>query len=776
MQKKLMTAVLALSLPLAVHAASWPDRSTLPIPLSPFEGKAGKTYKESTDAWQKVPTAPEGAPNVLVILLDDVGFGQTSTFGGLIPTPNFDRLADEGLRYNRFHTTAVSGPSRAALLTGRNHHDTGNGFLMEWAVGQPNYSTMIPRDTATLGRILQGNGYSTWWYGKNHNTPDWETSVTGPFDRWPTGMGFDYFYGFNAGETHQFYPTIFENTLPVAANKAPEQGYHFTTDITDRAIERMRYAKSIAPDKPFFMYYAPGAMHAPHHVTAEWRDKFKGKFDMGWDKYREEVYQRQLSMGIIPPGTQLSARPDWVPAWDTLDAKQKKLYSRFMENFAGFFAQTDYEIGRLIDAVDQLPDADNTMVIFIAGDNGASSEGGPDGTVNEIKSLNGEKITIDEAMHGYDDIGNANTEAHYPIGWAWAGNTPFPWVKQVASHLGGTRNPMVVRWPAKIKHDAKPRDQYLHLVDVVPTVLEAAHIPMPKTVDGVKQKPLAGKSFLASFNDASVKGRDTQYYEVLSNRAVYDKGWLASAQHTLPWRQDLAPGNWDNDKWELYNLDEDFSQSVNLADKYPQKLRAMKAKFDKEAGKYHVYPLDDRGAGRLVVPKPGVPGSRADTTSYVYYAGATRLAEPAAPQIKNRSWSLTADLKTKGAETEGVVMAFGGVAAGLTFYLDKGVPVFDYNWFDEHTTIKASKPLPAGTTQLVLDFAYDGGGSGKGGTVTIRANGQEVAKGRVEKTVGGRFGVDTFGIGEDSGQPVTFAYAPPFKFTGEIDKVTIDLK
>src|SRR5262245_26168169 len=472
---------------LTVRAAE-PDRTHLPIPLSTFEGKIGKTYKQSEAAWQNPPTAPAGAPNVLIILLDDVGFGQTSTFGGLIPTPNLDKLASQGLRYNRFHTTAICGPSRAALLTGRNHHVTGNGFLMEWATGFPNYSTMIPNSTATVGEILKDNGYSTWWFGKNHNTPDWETTVAGPFDRWPTGMGFEYFYGFNAGETHQYYPVLFENTKPVEPETTPEQGYHFMTDMTDRAITRMTAFKSVAPQKPFFMYFAPGAMHAPHHVTAKWRDQFKGKFDIGWEKYREIVFQNQLRMGIVPPGTKLTPRPEWVPAWDSLNADQKKLYCALFANYAGYFAFTDHEVGRLLDAVKELPDANNTLIFYIAGDNGASSEGGPDGTLDEIKSLNGINSTIAEILPKLGTLGGPQSEPHYPVGWAWAGNTPFQWVKQVASHLGGSRNPMVVSWPAKIKHDEKPRDCFLHLVDVLPTILDVAHLPMPKTVNGVEQK------------------------------------------------------------------------------------------------------------------------------------------------------------------------------------------------------------------------------------------------------------------------------------------------
>ncbi len=763
---------------LPASAQEWPNRTTLPIPLPPFEGKIGKTYEDSEAAWQSPIAAPEGAPNVIVILLDDVGFGQTSTFGGLIPTPNLDKLASEGLRYNRFHTTAICGPSRAALLTGRNHHDTGNGFLMEWATGFPNYSTMLPKDTATIGEILKGNGYNTSWYGKNHNTPDWETTVAGPFDRWPTGMGFEYFYGFNAGETHQFYPVIFENTVAVEPDKSPEEGYHLMTDMTDRAINRMKFTKTVAPKKPFFMYFAPGAMHAPHHVTAAWRDKFKGKFDMGWDKYREMVFEQQKKMGIVPPDTQLTERPDWVPAWDSLSDQQKKVYAAFYENFAGYFAFTDHEIGRLLDAVKELPDAENTLVIYIVGDNGASAEGGPDGTLNEIMNLNGISPKVEDIMANLEKLGGPESEPHYPVGWAWAGNTPFQWVKQVASHLGGTRNPMVVSWPAKIKPDPKPRDCFLHLVDVVPTILEAAHLPMPTTVNGIKQKPLAGKSFLASFTDADFQGRSSQYFEVFTNRSIYDGGWKANAQHTLPWRQDLAPGNWDKDKWELYNLDKDFSEANDLAATMPDKLEVMKAKFDEAAEEYNVYPFDDRGSARLAIRKPPVPGADTSSDVYTYSAGATRIAEPAAPPMKNRSWTIDAMIETKGAETEGVILGFGGVAAGLVLYLEEGVPVFDYNFFEEHTELRGDKPLPAGKAKITVDFAYKGGKdeAGKGADITLSVDGDRVAEGTVKATVGGRFGIDTFGIGEDSGQPVTHHYKPPFKFNGTIDKVVVEVK
>jgi arylsulfatase A-like enzyme len=455
---------------------------------------------------------------------------------------------------------------------------------------------MIPKDTATIGATLRGNGYATSWFGKNHNTPDWESSAAGPFDRWPTGMGFDYFYGFIGGETHQYYPVIFENTTAVEPKTSPTQGYHFMTDMTDKAIQYMKYCKSVAPRKPLFMYFAPGAAHAPHHAPKEWRDKFKGQFDAGWEKVREATYERQLKMGIIPPGTKLTPRPEWVAQWSTLSADQKKLYTRLMENFAGYLAFTDHEVGRFVDAIHQLPDADNTIILYIVGDNGASAEGGFDGTINEVKSLSGFQTPLGETLKHLDDIGGPNTEPHYPVGWAWSGNAPFQWVKQVASHLGGTRNPMVVSWPARIKDIGGIRTQFTHLIDVVPTILEALHLPAPKSVDGVAQKPMDGVSFLPTFDSATAKSAHTrQYFEVFSNRAIYDKGWMASAQHTFPWRQDFAPGNWDKDKWELYNLEQDFSQANDLAAKKPKKLAEMKALFDKEAKKNHVYPLDDRG-------------------------------------------------------------------------------------------------------------------------------------------------------------------------------------
>lgn len=753
------------------------DRSTLPLPESKFKGVVAKTYVDSIPDWPEVPKPPDGAPNVLIILLDDVGFGQVSTFGGPVPTPALDKLAARGLRYNRFHTTAICGPSRGALITGRNHHNCGVGFLAEWATGFPSYNNMIPKSTATVGALLKGNGYNTSWFGKNHNTPDWESSVAGPFDRWPTGMGFDYFYGFIGGETNQYYPVIFENTVAVEPNKSPEEGYHFLTDMTDRAINWIHYGKSVAPQKPFFCYFAPGCAHAPHHSPKAWKDKFKGKFDAGWDAVREATYKRQLKLGVIPPDTKLTPRPEWVKPWDSLSKDEKTLYAAFMENYAGYLSFADHECGRLLAAVKELPDADNTLIFFIVGDNGASSEGGFSGTVNEVMNLNGIPSSLKENMKILKDIGGPDTEPHYPLGWAWSGNAPFQWVKQVASHLGGSRNPMVVSWPAKIKDYGGVRSQFTHLIDVVPTILSVAGIPQPKSVDGVKQKPMDGVSIASTFASAKARPvRERQYFEIFTNRAIYDKGWIACAQHTLPWRQDLAPGHWENDRWELYNLDEDFSEAKDLANKYPAKLEKLKKIFDEEARKNHVYPFDDRGAARLSVPKPSPGGADPNRTKFTYYANASRLPETAAPNTKNRSHRITAVIEMPERGGEGVIVAEGGKSAGFALYVQDGKLVYHYNYFERvRTNLVSSTPLPPGKSTVAMEFAYDGGGVGKGGEATIAINGKVVGKTRIENTVAGRFGIDTFGVGSDTGSPVTDTYKPPYPFTGKIHRVDIAL-
>ncbi|MBA4011741.1 MAG: arylsulfatase [Phenylobacterium sp.] len=753
------------------------DRTRLPLSEPPFKGVIGKTYLDSKEDWPAVPKPPEGAPNVVVILLDDVGFGQVSTFGGPVPTPALDKLAARGLRYNRFHTTAICGPSRAALITGRNHHNCGVGFLSEWATGFPSYNNMIPKSTASVATVLRGNGYATSWFGKNHNTPDWESSVAGPFDRWPTGLGFDYFYGFIGGETHQYYPVLFENTVAVEPEKSPEEGYHFMEDMTDRAINWLRYSKAVAPQKPVFLYFAPGAAHAPHHAPTAWRDKFAGQFDAGWDAVREATYRRQLEKGIIPPGTELTPRPEWVKPWDSLSADERKLYARFMENFAGYLAYADDECGRLIEAIEQLPDADNTLILYIVGDNGASSEGGFSGTVNEIMNLNGVPSKLEDNLAKLDEIGGPDTEPHYPLGWAWAGNAPFQWVKQVASHLGGSRNPMVAAWPAKITDHGGVRDQFTHLIDIMPTILDIAGIPAPESVDGVKQKPLDGVPITSTFADAKAKPvRERQYFEVFTNRAIYDKGWIACAQHTLPWRQDLAPGHWENDKWELYHLDEDFSEAKDLAAVHPDKLAELKAVFDEEAAKNNVYPFDDRGSGRLATPKPPPGGADPNRTHFTYYPGALRLAETASPNTKNRSHRITAEIEMPKSGGEGMIVAAGGASAGYALYVQDGKLVYHYNWFEkERTTLTSDIPVPAGRSKVTVEFAYDGGGLGKGGEAVIGIDGKEVGRTRIENTVAGRFGIDTFGVGADTGSPVGKSYKAPFRFTGKVLRVDVEL-
>lgn len=737
-----------------------------------FKGKVERTYDKSKQAWPELPSLAKGAPNVVVILLDDVGFGMAGTFGGPVPMPYLDKLADKGIKYNRFHTTAICSASRAALLTGRNHHVAGSGFLVEWATGFPSYNMMIPRKTATFAAALKYNGMNTAWFGKNHNTPDWETSAVGPFDRWPTGMGFDYFYGFNNGETDQYHPIIFENTTPVEQPKTPKEGYHFMTDMTDKAISWLQLQKSIAPDKPVFMYFAPGAVHAPHQVFKEWKDKFKGKFDQGWDKQREMTFKRQKEMGIIPADAKLPARNPDIQQWDKLNADEKKLYLAMMENYAGYMAFADSETGRLLSAIDKLPDADNTLIFYIVGDNGASAEGGLEGTLNEIKALNGIQSSLKENLKEVDKLGEYGTTPHIPVGWAMAVNTPFQWCKQVASHFGGTRNPLVVSWPKVIKPDGIVRDQFLHIIDIAPTIMQAAGTVFPDYVDGVEQVPLEGKSFMSTFTNAKTPElRTQQYFEIFDNKAMYKDGWIAAHQHTKPWRQDLAPG-FENEVWELYNINEDFTEATDVAKKYPEKLAELKKVWEEDAIKYKVFPLDDRGAARLSVPKPSPLGDR---KSFTFYEGAIRIPETAAPNTKNKSWNMEAMVNTVEGKKDGVINALGGMDAGYVLYVKDGYPTFVYNYFGIETKITSAQKLPNGEASIKLDFNYPGGGAGKPSKVKISINNKEAANGDIPATIPGRFGLDTFGIGEDTGSPVTRNYQVPFKFQGKIEEVNINL-
>lgn len=558
----------------------------LPRPDPQFTGKIGETYRDSTPSFPQPVRAPAGAPNVLLILLDDVGFGMCSTFGGPVPTPHMDRLAANGLKYTRFHTTALCSPTRAALLAGRNHHSCGTGVIIEMGTGFPGYTGIIPRDTALVSQMLRDNGYATGMFGKWHNTPEPDISPAGPFDRWPTGLGFDTFYGFNQGETHQYYPVIDRNTTWVPQPKSPEQGYHFTADMTDEAIAWTRNVRAADRDKPWFVYFSTSGVHAPHHPPKEYREKYKGKFDHGWDRQRELTHARQLEMGVIPKGTKLTPRPESIPSWDSRSADEKKVYARLMENYAGYMDYTDAEVGRLIDSLRTSGELDNTLILYVVGDNGASAEGGLEGTFSEIASLIGIQLGLESTIQRLDEIGGPTSEPHVPVGWAWAMDAPFQWTKQVASHFGGTRNPLVVHWPRGIKSKGEIRTQFHHVIDVVPTILEACQSPEPKVVNGIPQKPIEGVSMVYSFDDAGARGRrTTQYFELATNRAIYHDGWVACSRYGLPWMTAGRGDGFETAPWELYNVEEDFSQADDVAAKHPEKLKELKEKFVEEAKK-----------------------------------------------------------------------------------------------------------------------------------------------------------------------------------------------
>ncbi len=611
------------------------DGSQLPKPDPAFMGSIGETYKDSKPSYPQPVKAPKGSPNVLLILLDDVGFGMCSTFGGPVPTPNMDRLANNGLKFNRFHTTALCSPTRGALLTGRNHHSCGTGVIIEMGTGYPGYTGMIPKSTSLVSEILRDNGYATGMFGKWHNTPEPDISPAGPYDRWPTGLGFDYFYGFNQGETHQYYPTIYRNTTWTPQPKSPEQGYHFTTDMTDEAIAWTRNVRAADPDKPWFNYFSTSGVHAPHHAPKKWREKFTGKFDYGWDKQREITHARQLEMGIIPKGTKLTSRDKNIPTWDSQTDEAKKVYRRLMENYAGYMAFTDHEVGRLIESLRESGELDNTLVMYVVGDNGASAEGGLEGTFSEIASLIGVQLGLASTIKRIDEIGGPTSEPHVPVGWAWAMDAPFQWTKQVASHFGGTRNPMIVHWPKGIKAKGEMRTQFHHVIDVVPTILEVAKIPEPKVVNGIPQKPIEGVSMLYSFDDANAKGRrTTQYFELATNRAIYHDGWVACSRYGLPWETLGRGDGFLTAPWELYNINEDFSQAVDLAATMPEKLKELKAIFLEEARKFDVFPLDSRFSERM---DPSLRVSGAPKTIWTYFGNNVWLPEPIGPQLFPRT-------------------------------------------------------------------------------------------------------------------------------------------
>jgi arylsulfatase A-like enzyme len=747
----------------------------LPLPQAPFKGKIGITYKESQPDFPKPIKAPAKAPNVLLVLLDDVGFGQTSTFGGLIETPNLDRLAARGLRYNQFHTTALCSPTRAALLTGRNHHSVSTGVITELASGYPGYTAILPRSAATIAEVLRSNGYNTAAFGKWHNTPDYETSAVGPFDRWPTSLGFDYFYGFLGGDTTQWSPNLVENTQHIQ-KPLDDPNYHLTPDLADHAIKWIRTQQSIAPDKPFFTYLATGATHAPHHAPKEWIEKYKGKFDQGWDKLRADIFERQLKLGIIPADTKLTPRPAEIPAWDSLTPTEQKVYAHQFEVFAGFLSHTDAEVGRVIDAIAQLGELDNTLVFFIAGDNGASAEGGLTGSVNEFKVFNGVEESHQEILAALDDLGSPKTFNHFHAAWAWAVDSPFQWTKQIASHFGGTRNGLVVAWGDRIKDKGAIRSQFHHVIDIAPTILEATGITEPEVVNGARQQPIEGTSLVYSFDDPAVASKHkTQYFEMFGNRAIYDNGWVAAARHgRLPWER-FSKTTFDQDNWELYNVAQDFSESQDLAKDNPQKLAELQNLFLKEAKKYKVLPLDDRTIQRFDInTRPSITNGR---NSFSYYTTVTGIPEGSAPNTKNRSFSITADIDVAKDGAEGVLVTQGGRFAGWSFFLKDGKPTYAYNFLNsDRTIIQSSEPVAIGKSKVRFDFAYDGGGVGAGGTGKLFINDKQVAEGRIEKTVGFRIGLDeTFDVGQDTGSAVVDSYQVPFKFTGNLEQVKLDL-
>jgi len=754
------------------------DRTILPIqePIRP-------TYKELDARNATMPPhfevkAPAGAPNVVIILIDDVGFGATGPFGGPIPTPTLERLAKDGLRYNNFHTTALCSPTRAALKSGRNHHTVNMGFITEMGTGFPGATGQIPDATAPVAEMLRLNGYSTGAFGKWHETAAWETSVSGPFDRWPTHQGFDKFYGFIGGETNQWAPYLYDGVTPVELPNDPN--YHFLTDMTDKAVAWIKFQKAMTPDKPFFVYFAPGATHAPHHVPKEWIAKWQGKFEKGWDNIREETLARQIRMGIVPDGTRLAPKPPVIKDWDKLSADEQRLFSHQAEVFAAYLDFTDYEIGRMLDAVKAAGEADNTLVFYIAGDNGTSGEGGQNGMFNEYTYFNGVPEKVEDMLKVMDKWGGPETYPHMAAGWSVAFDAPFGWMKQVPSDFGGTRNGMVVSWPKGIKAKNEIRTQFSHVIDVAPTILQAAGLPEPKVVDGTPQIPMEGTSLVYSFDNAKAQERHTtQYFEIAGNRAIYHDGWLARTIHRAPWEYQPRT-TLDKDVWELFDVRNDFSLAKNLATKHPKKLEELQALFMKEAEKYHVLPIDDRVLERMDARMVGRPDLMAERTSLTLAEGMTGMMENVFLNVKNKSKSITAEVEVPAGGANGTIIAQGGRFGGWSLYVKDGVPAYGYNFLGlQRFTVAAKEKLKPGKNSIKFDFAYDGGGPAKGGTGTLFVNNEKVAEGRIGHTQAGIFSADeTADVGVDLGTPVIEAIGAEAKskFTGHIPKVTIEIR
>lgn len=778
---RLAGVLLAAALPLAAHgqATAKPDRTVLPI-----AEPARKPITEIDARKVKMPPhfevkAPKGAPNVVIVLIDDMGFGVPSSFGGPVAMPTLDRLAENGLRYNNFHTTALCSPTRAALKSGRNHHTVNMGFITEMATGFPGNTGQVPSTTAPLAEMLRLNGYNTAAFGKWHETASWEISVSGPFDRWPMRQGFDKFYGFFGGETNQWAPLIYDGTTLVELPNDPT--FHFMTDMTDKARAWIKHQKAMTPDKPSFVYFAPGATHAPHHVPQVWIDKWKGKFDMGWDKLREQSLARQIALGVVPSGTKLAPKPPEIKDWDKLSADEKRLFTRQAEVYAAFAEYTDREIGRMLQAFEEVGQADNTLVFYIAGDNGTSGEGGMNGMFSEMTYFNGVQEKVEDMLKLIDKWGGPETYPHMAAGWAVALDAPFAWMKQVPSDFGGTRNGMVVSWPKGIKAKNEIRTQFSHVIDVAPTVLQAAGLPEPTSVNGVKQIPMAGTSMAYTFDDAKAKERHTtQYFEVAGNRAIYHDGWFARTIHKAPWESKPRRSLQDDSAWQLYDTRTDFSLANDLAAKNPKKLAELQALFLKEAAKYGVLPIDDRVFERLDGAAVGRPDLMGGRTSITLSEGMVGMMEAVFPNVKNRSKTLTAEIEVPANGGNGTVIAQGGRFGGWSLYVKDGVPAYDYNFLGlQRTSIAGTAKLPPGKATLQFVFDYDGGGPAKGGKGTLLVNGQKVAEGRIERTQPGLFSADeTADVGIDLGTPVVEAIGAEARsrFNGHIPKLTVEVR
>src|SRR6266404_1288143 len=742
-------------------------RTILPIPEQSYSGLVTYDAKDPDTKYPPIQPLrpPKGAPNVLIILLDDVGFAASSAFGGPCHTPAAERLAGGGLKYIRFHTTALCSPTRQALLTGRNHHAVGMGGITELATSAPGYSSIRPDSAAPLAETLRLNGYATAQFGKCHEVPVWETSPMGPFRQWPTGSGFEHFYGFIGGETNQYAPSIYRDTVPVEPDRTPEEGYHFTEDMTDRAIDWIGQQKALMPDKPFFVYFAPGATHAPHHVPKEWVDKYKGKFDQGWDKLREETFDRQQKMGVVPQECELTKRPQEIPAWDEMPKDLRPVLARQMEIYAGFLEHTDHQVGRLTSALQDLEILDDTLIFYILGDNGASAEGTINGTFNEMLTLNGSVSleTVEFMASHIDKFGSPEAYNHYAVGWAHAMDTPYQWTKQVASHWGGTRNGTIVHWPKGIKAKGEIRSQFHHVVDVASTILEAAGLPEPVFVNGVQQHPMEGVSMAYSFNDAEAAERhETQYFEMFGNRGIYHKGWTAVTRHSTPWILETGkPPAFDDDNWELYDTTKDWSQANNLAKQMPEKLHQLQRLWLIEAARYNVLPLDDRRVERFNSDMAGRP-VLIKGNSQILFGNMGRLSESSVVNIKNKSHSVTAEIVVPATGAEGVIVCQGGNIGGWSLYAKGGKLKYCYNFLGiQQFYAESSGALPPGDHQVRMEFAYAGGGLGKGGTASLYVDGKKVGEGKVGATAAFVFSADDgCDVGVDTGSPVSPDYGP----------------